>query len=140
MAPAVLEDLAKVDARLSRAVGQLKQSPRRPIDDGPALERWAKRSGLNAPWVIVAGRNTIALWRAWPARRGKVWDLNLHEEGELVPERGRLPRRPAELLLDPEHFDWLVRRRVLRVKYLDITTPAQTSQRAVSVLARRLGL
>jgi len=130
LAPNVLTELAMVDDPTSLKVE---------IDD-TALIAWAERTGIDAPWLRIVARSTIRLWRALPAARGSTWDDNLVNKGFLIPERGRLPQRPPEILIRPEHFEWLVRRRVLRQPYRAITTPEQTAHRAVTALARRLGL
>ena len=74
IAPSVLRDLANVV-----------------LGDERALIAWADRANLNAPWVLIVARNTLDLWRAWPASRGSRWDANHDEVGELLPTSGRNP-------------------------------------------------
>lgn len=122
LAPGVLRDLSEVqDGRLT-------------------LRSWAEKWRLNADWVLAVARNTLVHWREWPQARGRKWDENHDEQGELLPMRGRLPRRPPEILIRPEHLDFLVRRRCLKQKYSEITDPPETARKAVRNLARRLGL
>jgi hypothetical protein len=111
-------------------------------EDDAGIREWASRHRLSAEWVLVVARNTLMLWSFWPKGRGRVWECNHIEQGWLVPERGRLPesRRPKELLIVADHFQWLVRHRVLGERFSAITTPAQTSQKAVTALAMTLGL
>jgi hypothetical protein len=111
------------------------------VDDAAGLHVWARTWALDAPWILVVARNTLALWRAWPAARGHQWDRNHHDTGaQVIGPRGRRPRRPAEVLIRADHVEWLVRARVLHVPCREITTPQQTAQKAVTTLARRLGL
>ena len=78
LAPQVLQGLSAVD----------------PNDDAE-IRAWASRWQLDADWIRIAARNTLSLWKAWPAARGLIWDANLHESGALVSARGLPPRRPT---------------------------------------------
>jgi hypothetical protein len=124
LAPGVLQDLARVSH-----------------EDARAVATWARRwRGMDAPWVRRVAGNTLTLWRAAPALRGRLWDANQHDSGELLPSRGRLPKRPAEWLVRPDHIEWVVRHHVLGETFASITFPAETARKAVHALARRLGL
>ena len=104
-----------------------------------AITDWARRYGFDRPWALVVAQHTVTLWDTWPAGRGRVWDLSLDDTGALVPARGRLPHRPPERTFRPEHFDWTVRRVVLRDPPSQIG-PATTVRRAVTRLAEYLDL
>ena len=110
-------------------------------DDDEAVATWARGwSGMDAAWVRIVARHTLTLWRAAPALRGRQWDANQHDRGELLPSRGRLSKRPAEWLVRADHFEWLVSHHVLGRAFAEITMPAETSRKAAHALARRLGL
>lgn len=119
-------DLLKTVAKLAPDV--LRELADVPAPGGPTLGEWAAKWNLDAPWVLAVARNTLELWRFWPAGRGRQWDANHAETGELVPERGRLPKRPAELLIRSAHLEWWVRARVLHQKYETIACLANVAE------------
>jgi hypothetical protein len=124
-APVVLEELAKLQS-----------------GDKAAIQEWARRHRIAVPWVLTIARQTLRFWCSSPAVRGRVWDCNRHDTGALAlaSMRGRPPARPSELLIRVDHFEWLVRVRVLREPYATIANTPETSRKAVRTLARRLGL
>jgi hypothetical protein len=121
VAPKTLQDLANVDPH-----------------DGAALRDWAVHYRLEVDWMLRAAKNTLSLWEVWPSARATRWDMNFDDEGALVPRRGRLPAGPRELLIRQEHFEWLVRSRILNEK--NLTDPPQTFRKAVRNLEVVLGL
>lgn len=141
-------------ARLVELEAAAQPSPdrraRREVNERAPVLQWARHYGLDAPWALVVVRQTLDLWDRWPAGRGRVWDRNLANTGALIPASGRLPKRPAERTFRPEHFDWTVRRVVLRepsdtiastVRRIPTEYPAaSTVHRAVKTLADYLDL
>lgn len=122
LAPDVLTELSKLKAW-----------------DEQGISAWSRSFGLEAEWVHVVARSTCRLWAVWPNGRGRVWDFNHTDKGAQVPERGRMPAQPGELLIRQDHFEWFVRRRVLKEPFRSITDPPETSRIAVAKLARVLG-
>ena len=120
LAPGVLRDLTTVDPH-----------------DQMALDNWIRRTGIDAPWLRTVASNTLVLWESWPGGRGRRFDLNIVNTARFVPERGRRPGRPAEILVRGQHVDWLIENRVLRVP---LGADDETRRKAITRLARRLGI
>lgn len=128
LAPRVLSDLARVEL-LDGDV------------DDEAIGAWARRYGIDAPWMRIAAKNTLQLWKHWPKGRGRRFELNLIDSGCLVPRPGRLPRRPPELLIRRVHFEWLVRHHCLDESWrrIQLHSP-ETPRKAAAALAATLGI
>lgn len=108
----------------------------REVDDA-ALAVWAADWHL-APWVLAYARETLRLWRLWPAGRGRAWSPNPDDAGALVPDTGRRPKRPTALLIPRQHFDYLVRARIKRESLGSIARDAGVRHYAVSTAIRKL--
>jgi hypothetical protein len=129
--------LLDVVARLAPDV--LRELAAMPSSDPVAVQHWAIKWGIDAPWVLTVARNTLTLWAAWPAGRGRVWDRNHTDTGALLPTSGRLPKRPGEMLVRRDAFEHFVKRRVLKLPYRKITLAEETSRKAVQSIEKQLG-
>lgn len=78
------------------------------------VAQWAAQwPGLDVPWVRRRAVATLALWRAWPAGRGKIWDHNEKEAGEHVVETGARRAAAEPIAIDPQHMRALIARLVV---------------------------
>jgi hypothetical protein len=82
--------------------------------------------------------------RPWPENRKLVWWTNPDDtSGEWVPETGRPVKKPRDIRVPRRHFDWLIRRTVLREKALSIAVDAEvdasTVRRAIESVSNLLG-
>lgn len=114
--PEVLTSLLEIQRVDRSAIDDLLERDNRP--DEAALEAWAARWHLTAPWCLAHARPTWRHWQERPTKTPTYWLERDDLIGELEPESP--PPSPPRPLKKMEHFVWLVQFQCLRRSYAQI--------------------